>query len=138
MERVLGVDVGTRRTGLAISDALGITCRPLRVVRVTDPADTAQAVLAVAAEERVGMIVVGMPRPLSGGGNEQLAYTQRVVEELEKEGQLPVVVWDERFTTKLARGVASSRHQLDAVAAAFMLQGYLDSRTSPESQESSQ
>ncbi len=128
MGRVLGVDVGSKRTGFAVSDQLGITCRPLKVVRVNTVDDTVSAIISTVEEQQAETIVVGIPRPLRGGHSDQTDHTLAVVRSLCERSHVPVVSWDERFTTKMAREVTSSEKKLDAVAAAFILQNYLDAQ----------
>ncbi len=124
--RFLGVDVGGSRTGMALSDPLGISCRPLDVLHQKDPEAVVAAVLAAAEREQAGTIVVGLPRPLSGGSNAQLRSVEAFVERLAALSPLPVTTWDERFTSKLARGSRPKGEPIDSVAACHMLQGYLD------------
>jgi len=126
--RVLGVDVGTRRTGLAVSDVLGITCRPLAVVKAADTEEVVRHIAAAALEHEVEAVVVGIPRSLRGDRNAQLAHTESVVESLRETVPMPVRTWDERYTTKMARRLVRPGEELDAVAAAFMLQNYLDAQ----------
>ena len=128
MGRVLGVDVGTRRTGLAISDVLGITCRPLVVFRANDTKDIVRHIITAAQEHEVEAIVVGVPRSLRGTPNQQLAHTETVIKLLRHTVFIPVHTWDERYTTKMARRLVRSGDEVDAVAAAFMLQNYLDAQ----------
>lgn len=127
--RFLGVDVGGVRTGLALSDPVGITCRPLDIVYERDPDAVITAILAVAEREGVETIVVGMPRPLSGGSNEQLKTVEAFVDRLVARSSRPVGTWDERFTSKLARVGKAKGQAVDSVAACHMLQGYLDRRS---------
>src|SRR5680860_1472016 len=133
MGRILAVDVGDVRTGLAMSDVLGITCSPLRILH-----EKRRGVLVAAIQD----IAVALPRPLGGGSNDQLRRTQRFVGELRASSAVPVHVWDERYTTKLAaRGRAAigadTKSPLDAVAASYLLQDYLDSRAAAESNSKS-
>ncbi|MFH0917446.1 MAG: Holliday junction resolvase RuvX [bacterium] len=128
--RILGIDLGGRRTGLALSDPLGMTCSPLEVVQERDEEQLVLRIMEVARELEVGMIVVGLPRPLAGGTNRQVESVLAFVALLEERGARPVVTWDERFTSKLAEKGRSRKVPQDAVAACYMLQGYLDSRAS--------
>lgn len=85
-------------------------------------------IASVALEEEVGEIVVGLPRPLAGGTNQQMTEVLSFVNRLEAAVTIPVHVWDERFTSKMAeRGHGGTPR--DAVAACYMLQNYLDSQT---------
>lgn len=127
MGRALGVDVGQRRTGLAISDPLRVTCTPLSVVAENRPDLLVKTIARTAMEEHAELIVVGVPRPLRCDRNAQVDRILSIVGRLRTATRLPVITWDERFTTKLAESLPARNGEIDAVAAAYMLQGYLDS-----------
>ena len=127
--RILGIDLGRARTGLALSDPLGLTCRPLAVVHEKDEARLIRRIAVVAEENGVTTLVLGLPRPLSGGTNAQIESVVAFAAHLAQEVPVPVVTWDERFTTKLAERTKGRSAARDAVAASYMLQNYLDSRT---------
>ena len=122
----LGVDYGKSRTGLAVSDCAGVTCRPLEVLTEKDGDRLIQAIMAAAKTHSVEEIVVGVPRPLSGGTNAQMRDVLSFVDRLRKESQIDVVTWDERFTSVLAERGDKKRGARDSVAACYMLQNYLD------------
>lgn len=124
--RLLGVDYGRSRTGLALSDPMGITCRPVAVLTERGAEAFVRAILAAAVELEADGIVVGLPRPLSGGTNEQLQDVLRFVDTLRVAAQVPVETWDERFTTSLAEKGGKGSAPRDAIAACYMLQNYLD------------
>lgn len=126
--RILGVDLGGSRTGLALSDPLGLTCSPLEVIEERDEGRLLLRIVAAAKEQEVGEIVVGLPRPLAGGTNRQLESALAFAERLARQSEMPVSTWDERFTSKLAQRGRSRALAQDAVAACYMLQSYLDSR----------
>jgi putative Holliday junction resolvase len=123
---LLGVDYGNSRTGLALSDPMGITCRPLVVLTERDKDRLIQAILEMASDQEAERVVVGLPRPLSGGTNQQMQDVLTFVDRLRGATALPVDTWDERFTSSLAE--KGNRHDSprDAVAACYMLQNYLD------------
>ena len=127
--RFLGVDYGDSYTGLAISDPLGITCSPLSVVCERDESRLIASIVAEVARLHVERIVVGVPRPLSGGVNEQKETVLKFVGHLELEAPVPVCTWDERFTSKLAGRHRGRGERDDAVAACYMLQDYLNTLT---------
>jgi putative Holliday junction resolvase len=127
--RVLGIDLGTSRTGVAISDPLGITCTPLPVIRERDQQKVLLTVVAIADEQGADEIVVGLPRPLGGGSNQQLEAVLAFKERLGASTVKPVVTWDERFTSKLADQGGKRTAEQDSVAACYMLQDYLDWRS---------
>jgi len=124
--KLLGVDYGRKRTGVAISDSVGITCRPLMVLTESEMRRLIPAVVEVATEQGAEGIVVGLPRPLSGGTNQQLEDVLQFVDELSGATSLPVTAWDERFTSLLADKGHRKAEVRDAVAACYMLQNYLD------------
>jgi putative holliday junction resolvase len=138
--RTLGVDYGAVRTGLALSDPFGVTCRPLEIVVERDESALIAHILQRAAAEDVAEIVIGLPRPLSGGTNVQLERAQSFLLALAATTRLPVHGWDERFTSKLAaqsraatarpprKGVRERPQPTDDVAACHLLQNYLDAR----------
>jgi putative Holliday junction resolvase len=127
--RILGVDYGSSRTGLALSDPLGVTCRPFGILAERDEERLIQGILRVALEEQVSSIVVGLPRPLSGKPNRQMENVLSFVSHLVREAPVPVRTWDERFTTSLAQNGRTREKPQDAVAACYMLQSYLDTLT---------
>ena len=127
--RVLGIDPGASRTGVAVSDALGIICSPLPVIREREEGKVVLRVVAVAEERGVERIVVGLPRPLGGGSNQQLEDVKAFVQRLAAVAKVEVVTWDERFTSKLAERGGKRAGERDSVAACYMLQGYLDWRS---------
>lgn len=133
--RVLGVDFGGSRTGLALSDPVGVTCRPLEVVAERDQEVLIKGILEKSRNEGVTLIVVGLPRPLGGGTNSQMARVLDFVRRLEVEASVPVDTWDERFTSRLAERGHASPEARDAVAACYMLQNYLDAHTETTGQE---
>jgi putative transcription antitermination factor YqgF len=124
--RVLAVDYGRARTGLAVSDETGVLARPVGVVeRVRSEAGMGR-MLEQIAELGPDRIVVGMPLTLRGEHGRQAAETLDFIHELEARCPIPIETYDERFTTAMAArtGTAGSRPD-DAVAAAHLLEGYL-------------
>jgi putative Holliday junction resolvase len=122
--KIVAVDYGSARTGVAVSDETGTVARPVGVVRnVRRPAGMAELVATIAGldPERV---VVGLPLTLRGHEGAQAAETQDFVRELAARCAVPVDTYDERFTTALA-AASGGRPDEDAVAAAHLLQGYL-------------
>ena len=124
--RVLALDYGAARTGVALSDPTETVARPYGVVEraATNPG-LAQLTELVRSEE-VGRIVVGLPVTLRGERGEQAAETERFVEALRAAVDVPVETFDERFTTVLAAGSPSARAPEDARAAAHLLTIYLE------------
>jgi len=119
--KVLALDFGSARTGVAVSDPMGVIARPLCVVEHADLDEIA----SLARDEQVDEIVVGLPLTLRGERGEQARATERFAAALRKAVDVPVVLFDERFTTDLAQQTPSSTAE-DARAAAHLLSGYLE------------
>ena len=133
--RALGIDFGDKRIGVALSDPLGIIASALTVIERKSDEAALKSIVALAQEHEVECIVVGLPRSLDGSLGPQAQRVQAFVESLMLCTDIPVVTWDERFSTYDAERVLveagvkrdkRKRHR-DSVAAAFILQGYLDS-----------
>jgi putative holliday junction resolvase len=122
--KVLALDYGSARTGVAVSDPTGTVARPLGVVERAASEDGIARLVELAREEDVERIVVGLPITLRGEHGAQAKETDRFVELLRAAVNLPVESFDERFTTKLAEA-GESRAEQDAVAAAHLLSSYL-------------
>jgi len=130
--KVLALDYGAARTGVAVSDPTGTVARPLDVVEKAATPSGIVRVLGLARREGVELVVVGMPTTLRGERGAQAEETERFVAALRAATDLPVETFDERLTTKLARQTPA-RAPEDAVAAAHLLASYLtwQSRRSP-------
>jgi putative holliday junction resolvase len=123
--KVLGLDYGLARTGVAVSDATGTIARPLCVVeRAAAPAGL-ERIGELVREEGAERIVVGLPLTLRGERGEQARATEEFVRALRATVDVPVETYDERFTTVLAASDPSGRAPEDARAAAHLLDGYL-------------
>ena len=123
--KVLALDYGSARTGVAVSDATATLARPLTVIeRAGTPAGLARLADLVAAEG-VERVVVGLPLTLRGEAGAQAQETARFVEALRDVVEVPVESFDERFTTTLAARQPSGRAAEDARAAAHLLESYL-------------
>jgi putative Holliday junction resolvase len=122
--KVIALDFGAARTGVAVSDPTGTLARPLCVVEraagEAGLAELARLVREVGAER----VVVGLPLTLRGARGEQASATERFVAGLRAVVDVPVVLYDERFTTDLARQTPSDAPE-DALAAAHLLSSYL-------------
>ena len=143
--RILALDPGERRIGVALSDELGILASPLCILQRRGP-ERASAVAALVREHGAIEIVVGFPRTLRGEIGPQARRVERFVEELRGAVDVPVRLWDERYSTAEAtarlaatrkpsagRRTRAAPPHVDAVAAAVILQEYLDSRRSSSS-----
>lgn len=125
--KVMALDYGSARTGVAVSDATGTLARPLEVVRKAGTAAGLARVAELVAEHEVDLVVVGLPLTLRGERGAQARETEQFVAALARVLSVPVETYDERFTTTLAAGQAgSSTAPEDARAAAFILASYLE------------
>jgi len=147
--RVLGVDYGRQRIGLALSDATGLLASPWKTIARAGNAD--QVAMALAAEieglyrEADGLecVVLGWPRKLGGDANAMTPVVETLARALEARIPVPVVLQDERLTSREAESRLARRERdwrrrkaaLDAAAAAIILQDYLDSRRRPAAPE---
>jgi len=139
--RILGLDVGRRRVGLAISDPSGTLARPLMTLTVSGQDRVARITATVQTlageEDGIGQIVVGLPRHLDGTASEQTADVEQFITALRSRIAIPVATEDERLSSREAESRLALRErdwkkrkaQLDAAAAAVILQDYLDRRT---------
>ena len=136
--RALCLDVGNERIGLALSDDLGLLARPLEIVlRVSGPASY-HRIVALVEQYGIDRIVVGLPCLMDGSSGKQVASTEAYVAGLQTHTSIPIVYWDERLSSQaadaiIARNRRRHRHTThnDAVAAAVILQEYLDNQQHP-------
>jgi putative Holliday junction resolvase len=132
--RILCLDVGSRRIGVAISDPEEILATPLTVVDHEDETSVMVSLRDLIHEKEVERIVVGMPFSLEGGKGPQAVEVEDFIRRLAQHTDVPIETWDERFSTATAQqmmadaGVKRSRRKenIDALAAAVILQAYLD------------
>jgi putative Holliday junction resolvase len=123
--KVLALDFGSARTGVAVSDPTGTLARPVGVVAQAGSESGLAELARLAREQDVERVVVGLPLTLRGTRGEQAAETERFVDALRDVLDIPVELFDERFTTDLARQTAGAAPE-DAVAAAHLLSTYLE------------
>lgn len=121
----MALDFGSARTGVALSDPTGTLARPLGVVEGASTESGLAEVARLTREEDVERIVVGLPLTLGGTRGEQAAETERFVEALRSTVDVPVELYDERFTTDLAQQTGGTAPE-DALAAAHLLSTYLE------------
>jgi putative Holliday junction resolvase len=143
--RALGIDYGERRIGLALSDATGLLASPWK--KMTHDANPGAAARRLADEVRqlqaedsgLAAVVIGLPRRLNGEANDQTARVQKFAQLLASEISVPITLQDERLTSHEADQILAQRQrdwrlrkaQLDAMAAALILQDYLDHQPRP-------
>ncbi|MEA3407996.1 MAG: Holliday junction resolvase RuvX [Chloroflexota bacterium] len=127
--RYLALDVGEERIGIAISDETGLVAHPVEtIIREPGPASFWR-IADIVREKGVGAIVVGLPLLLDGSRGKQVRSTRAYVRGLRAYVEVPITYWDERHSTSRAREIMAenrSNRSLDAVAAAVILQEYLD------------
>jgi putative holliday junction resolvase len=147
--RIVGLDIGTRRIGVAISDASGVLARPVTTL-MTGALDTRSLELVVQEIDRLGMeddliegVVVGLPRRLDGSANDMTMQVEAFVAQLRARLAVPIALQDERLTSREAESRLAVREKdwrarkakIDSMAAAIILQDYLDSRPSTSTRD---
>ncbi|MBR0473685.1 MAG: Holliday junction resolvase RuvX [Erysipelotrichaceae bacterium] len=138
MEKIIGLDLGSRTCGVALSDALGMIATPVKTIRFEeDDYDSAlDQVEDLIDANNVTKVILGLPKHMNGDVGVRGKISIRFKELLEEERQVEVILWDERLTTVSAQKsmIASNmnrkkRHQMvDTMAAVIILQSYLDSQ----------
>jgi putative holliday junction resolvase len=128
VSRILAVDPGEVRIGVAVSDPTGTIARPLTTLMHTSRSKDADAILDLAKEHEAGMIVVGLALDDDGKQGHQARRALRLVEFLRTAAPVPVTTWDESGSTQAAQRGRGRDAMLDARAAAVILQDYLDAR----------
>ncbi len=132
--RSLGLDVGDKRIGVALSDPGGILASPLTIIDRIDEKQALEAIIDIINQYQVRQIVVGLPRSMDGSIGKQAEKVKAFTQELCSHTEVPVEFRDERLTTVSARRLMQAARTKktkrkvrdDAVAAALILQGYLD------------
>jgi len=122
--KIVALDFGSARTGVAVSDATGTIARPLEVVERASSPDGLARVRAIVHEQEAERVVVGLPLTLRGEQGSQALATEEFVRALRDVLEVPVESYDERFTTTLAAGAPGTAPE-DARAAAHLLDSYL-------------
>ena len=129
MTQLVGIDYGTKRIGVAVSDLMQMTATPLKIVASLDE------LKKTLADRTVGGFIIGLPRQMNGEEGEQAKVTRAWAQKLEKQYSLPILFWDERLSSSAVSRIfieqadLSRKRQkevMDKVAAAYILQGALD------------
>ncbi|MEJ7612173.1 MAG: Holliday junction resolvase RuvX [Candidatus Fervidibacter sacchari] len=136
MARILAVDYGEKRIGLAVSDELGITASPLMTLVRRSDEETVRQIAQLASKLKVTQIVVGLPRRTDAQEGEMERKVKAFAEKLRQKVSVPVVLFDERFTTRIAEQVLleadlsrRKRKQVrDRLAAVILLQSFLEAQ----------
>ena len=134
--RSLGLDVGDKRIGVALSDSMGILASPFTIIDGSDEGQALEAIVGIINQHQVGQIVVGLPRSMNGSIGKQAEKVKVFVRGLGRHTQVSVEFRDERLTTVSAKRLmreantkkAKRKARYDAIAAALILQGYLDEK----------
>ena len=140
--KIMAVDLGQVRTGLAVSDPTEQLASPVGTITEKNTDKLLEKVAAAAREQGVQQLVVGLPRNMDGSRGESARRAETFAASLEKAAALPVVLWDERMTTVSAIGYLNQtdtrgkkrKAVVDTVAATIILQDYLDSRRMRQSE----
>ncbi|WP_251492526.1 Holliday junction resolvase RuvX [Otoolea muris] len=141
--RVLGLDFGSRTTGVAVSDPLGVTAQGLETIVRKDENKlrrTCARIEELIREYKIETIVLGYPKNMNNTLGERVKMTESFKAMLERRTGLPVILWDERLTTAAAEAVLKEsgvrrenrKAVIDKVAASLILQGYLDRQSMPD------
>lgn len=135
MMRIMAIDYGDQRTGLAVSDLLGMLCGEAWTVTEWNPERLAEQISREAKSREVGTLVLGLPKNMDGSEGPRAEKCRRFKALLEEVCGLPVVLWDERRSSIEAHAILHAagkkekkhRKTVDAVAASLILEGYLGS-----------
>lgn len=136
--KVIGLDVGSKTIGVAISDALGWTAQGLTTVYWNEDeiSSADEELQTIIKENEISRVVIGLPKNMNGSIGERGEASERYADYVKKKYNLPVVLWDERLTTMAAERVLleadmsrkKRKKVIDKMAATMILQGYLDSK----------
>ena len=138
--RILGLDVGSKTIGVAVSDELNITAQGVATLKRKRLDEDVTQVLKLIDEREIGAVVVGLPKNMNGSIGPSARMVFSFIEELEKRTDMPVITWDERLSTVAAEKTLleadvsrkTRKQVIDKIAAIIILQGYLDSQVKVE------
>lgn len=133
--RILALDIGSKRTGVALSDELRLISSPLTTVEAKNKKEWAQKIIDIVEESEAGSVLVGVPLNQHGEEGADAKKAKEFIALLRERLSVPVIEWDERFTTVQAENLLVTadvsrmkrKQVIDKVAAAIILQSYLDS-----------
>lgn len=134
--KILGLDVGSKTIGVAVSDELGIIAQGVTTLKRKGVNHDITQLLKVIEEQRAEKVVVGLPKNMNGSLGQSAKMVLTLLEELENSVDIPVITWDERLSTVAAERVLleadmsrkKRKKVIDKVAALIILQGYLDNQ----------
>ena len=133
--RILAIDYGSHRIGIAVSDALGITAQPLEIIQHTNKQKDLDRIAAIIAEKKVEKIVIGLPVNMDGNEGPIVEHVRRFAANVEERFKLPVELYDERLTTMQAERMLVEEADMsrekrkgvkDKIAASILLQSDLE------------
>ncbi len=130
--RIMGIDHGAVRIGIAISDPMHIIARPYKVI-INDN-DLLDNITSIIKKENIGKIILGLPLNLDGEDTQKTKEVRNFAESLEKNVSIPIILWDERYTTveanealqEMGYNIHESKDVIDKVAASLILRNYLE------------
>ena len=128
--RSLSLDIGDKRIGVALSDPGGILASPFTIINRIDDAVDVEAITSIVNQQQVKQIIVGLPRSMDGSIGKQAQKVEAFVQKLSSHTEIPVELRDERLSTvsakRLMQAANTKKTRDDAIAAAIILQGYLE------------
>ncbi len=135
MSRIMGIDYGQRKVGIAISDELHLFAKPYVTITNRSRAELDLQLADIIEKERVTKIVVGIPYHLDGQASKQTEHILRFINHLHNQFQIPVTTYDERYSSEEANeilikkkvSIKKSKEKIDQIAASIILQSYLNS-----------
>ncbi|MCK5434564.1 MAG: Holliday junction resolvase RuvX [Dehalococcoidales bacterium] len=126
----MGLDIGDKRIGVAVSDPQGILASPFTIINRIDDTVDVEAITSIISQQQVKQIIVGLPRSMDGSIGKQAEKVEAFVRELSSRTEIPVEFRDERLSTvsakRLMQAANTKKTRDDAIAAAIILQGYLE------------
>jgi len=125
--RIMGIDWGEKRIGIALSDPLYIFAQSFSVIEFKSKRELLEKIRDIIQEKEISKIVVGLPRRTDGKEGWAEKQVEKFVNWLRKSLSLEVITWDERYTSKLAKQITMDAKKIDALSAQIMLQSYLES-----------
>ena len=136
MNRIMGLDIGTKRIGIALSDLLHITAQPFDTIQRKPESDAINKIIEIIKAQNVGVIVAGLPLMMNGNFGPQAQDCSEFAKKIEEKTQIPVEFVDERLTSFEAEEIlkrqgvkyTKDKGKVDMVAATIILQEYLDSK----------
>lgn len=128
--KILGIDFGTKRIGLAISDE---TAQLARELAIWSPEEFWKEIVKLVETENVQVVVVGLPLNMSGGDTQKTEQARKFAKQLQDKLNITVELVDERLSSQMAEQIAGTSNNIDSLAAQIFLQTYLDKNKSHES-----